>query len=144
MQLIASWGTSDIRRGEKRIESLAERLTRDVAGQYRMASPRDKKVVPEDDDKVITGLLPSSRDILLGRGKRYELHEGNVRLQGIVEGLMPNFICARRGGKKLVVEQVLDQVSEEECRFLKQSRRGTENWEEVEHEVAFEKVAQVS
>ena len=58
---------------------------------------------------------------------------------------MPNFIFAQRGGKKLVVQRVLNQINEEGRRFLKQIRAGTvRNWEEVNHEIAFEKVAQVS
>ena len=126
-------------------QTIKARLAGNMTGRYHPHPGPSPRIVFGQANGDNNNFRPSSADIILGRGKCFEHHNGNVRLQRIVEGLMPNFIFAQRGGKKLVVQRVLNQINEEGRRFLKQIRAGTvRNWEEVDHEIAFEKVAQVS
>ena len=83
-------------------------------------------------------IVPESQDVLLGRGKGFRNHPGNVRFHKIVQAHEERYESANRLGKQLLSEAVLKLVKEPGSRFLKQDVSG---WFVVSDSVARERVA---
>ena len=85
---------------------------------------------------------PHANDILLGKGRSYQEHSGNVRLSKDVlpkitarYQLSDNFL-----DKSLVTMQVLADLKAEGCRFLRKTEMG---WQIEEGQVPHIKVSQL-
>ena len=80
---------------------------------------------------------PNQNDVLLGRGKAYYTHVGNIRLRYLIVSRMSRYQCAPRKKKHWVSESVIDIIHERGGRFLK----GEEAWWfEVDRAAAQKKV----
>lgn len=83
--------------------------------------------------------LPSSKDVLFGRGRPFQEHPGNVRFSLIIDSLQPRYEVARRSEKTVIAEEVVKKMKSRGGRFL---RRLDGCWEEVSDIMAREKVSQ--
>jgi hypothetical protein len=92
----------------------------------------------EEGDVRIETPLPS--DILLGRGKPFQIHHGNQRMLQIITTYKGKYSSEKREKRRAIVEQVIDALHESGARFLKRVE-GETYWEIVGRKVAFEKVA---
>ena len=96
-------------------------------------------------------IIPSSRDVLLGRGRPYHFHVGNRRLTALIEQQKARYDEAGTtyGKKNSICEEVVDMVHESGGRFLKKQETDTDNnddhdsagWEVVRREMARDKVS---
>lgn len=81
-------------------------------------------------------------DVLLGRGKRYYEHLGNVRLRYLVESLAVTYNNAKNTAeKKTITSQVVSLVHQSGGRFLKD--KSGAGWIEVDDEAARLKVSHI-
>eukprot|EP00934_Nitzschia_sp_Nitz4_P006286 Nitzschia sp. Nitz4//scaffold99_size76975//4803//6306//NITZ4_005564-RA/size76975-snap-gene-0.4-mRNA-1//-1//CDS//3329560814//6276//frame0 len=83
--------------------------------------------------------LPTSNDILFGRGRPFQQHPGNLRFSLVIESLKPQYEELKRNEKTTMAENVVKQLKDGGSRFL---RQGEGCWEEVDDAVAREKVSQ--
>jgi hypothetical protein len=84
-------------------------------------------------------LFPLSSDILLGRGRPIQNHEGNIRFRLVMESYAVEYQKAKRDKKKEIAHDVVDKMKSKGCRFLQQ-KTNTDIWQEVEDEAAKQKV----
>ena len=84
------------------------------------------------------GITPTSQDVLLGRGKGFRYHPGNVRFHKIIEAHEERYESANRLGKQILSEAILKLMKDSGSRFLKQDAFG---WFVVGDSVARERVA---
>ena len=82
--------------------------------------------------------VPGRFDVLLGRGKKYDLHMGNVRFRHLIEDCREKYESASRNVKTKLSAEIVEIVHENCGRFLKQDGVG---WVEVEDETARLKVS---
>jgi hypothetical protein len=81
---------------------------------------------------------PNQNDVLLGRGKAYYTHVGNIRLRCLIVSRMSQYQCAPVKEKRWVSDSIVDIVHERGGRFLK----GEEAWWlEVDRAAAHKKVS---
>jgi hypothetical protein len=89
-------------------------------------------------------ITPSPNDVLFGRGKPYQAHEGNVRLHKMVKLQKQRYLNSRRYDKLAIAEEIVKEVQNgrpgEPGRFMKRAD-GEEYWEEVSNTIAREKVS---
>ena len=102
----------------------------------------ERRRVKERDLKVgrpFTGIdLPTTFDVLLGRGKPIQYHAGNVHLRHVIDNHRDKYDVAGRGGKAVVADTIVQLIKSSSRRFLKQGKNGW--WYEVPDDVAREKV----
>ena len=115
-------GLTSPRRGKKKKKCVSEN-----------PKPRRKKLIA----------VATFKDVLLGRGKPYQIHPGNVYLNQAVLRLLSQYQKADKKEKKQISLDVIQEIQEKHGgRFL---RRDTEinrdMWEEVSTALALEKVA---
>ena len=89
---------------------------------------------------------PTSNDVLFGRGKPFQSHEGNVFLHKLVKLHKDRYVNSRRYDKLAIAEEIVICVKEGSKgmpgRFLKRAEDdGEDYWVEVTNEVAREKVS---
>jgi hypothetical protein len=83
--------------------------------------------------------LPSHNDVLLGRGKPYQDHPGNVRMRYLVDMHLCDYKSSKvLGQKTLLAAKVIASIKQDSCRFLKRNAAGW--WLEVPEEGAVVKV----
>eukprot|EP00980_Cylindrotheca_fusiformis_P021758 scaffold8587_cov97-Cylindrotheca_fusiformis.AAC.6 len=87
--------------------------------------------------KTTTVMVPSSSDILVGKGRPFQEHPGNVMLREWIVRRQDIYETAQRYEKKRLVQSVVDQVQSSGGRFLKDGGR---HWQEVDETVACAKV----
>ena len=102
--------------------------------------PNTSTATPSDMDTSDTekNLTPTSQDVLLGRGKGFRYHLGNVRFHKIIEAHEERYESANRLGKQILSEAILKLMKDSGSRFLKQDAFG---WFVVGDSVARERVA---
>jgi hypothetical protein len=83
-------------------------------------------------------------DVVFGRGKPFQSHEGNLRFHQIVQLHKSRYAKSRRHEKTEIAEEIVQLIksgqSGEAGRFLKKSQSG-DGWVEVEDTIAREKVS---
>jgi hypothetical protein len=88
---------------------------------------------------------PSSFDVLFGRGKPYQEHEGNRRLHQCVEYYRPSYCRSQRRDKMVIAQTIvrlIKESSQHPGRFLRRLKGPEEEyWCEVSDTVAREKVS---
>ena len=96
----------------------------------------------------VRGIIPTGRDVLLGRGRPFQDHEGNKALAAIIEEHRPLYEEARStyGKKNIICEDILDIIqTKQRGRFLKQTtldgNNGCYEWELVSYDIARDKVS---
>jgi hypothetical protein len=102
-------------------------------------------VAPGDAASATSGFVvdvPRETDVLLGRGHPYQNNTGNKLMLTFVAQYKEEYGSAPREKKRLVANKILDKVLEKGMRFLRRVQRtdGTGMWEEVNRNVAFEKI----
>ena len=83
--------------------------------------------------------VPSRNDVLLGRGKGYFSHVGNVRYRSLIEDLADKYNAASKDIKHQITKEVMEIICHKAGgRFLKDDGAG---WVVVDHETARLKVS---
>ena len=86
-------------------------------------------------------VLPSSNDVLFGRGKAKE-HPGNILLHNLINERRLCYEMAPKWGKTEIAEEIVSIIQEKSGRFLKFShQKGERIWVIVSKDGAREKVA---
>ena len=86
---------------------------------------------------------PTQYDVLFGRGKPYQGHEGNIRLHKIVDLYKGRYVKARRHEKTEIAEEIVQFIKSggaKAGRFLKRVD-GEETWTVVCDSIARDKVS---
>ena len=96
-------------------------------------------VTPDPEPEAIA--IPKQHDVLLGRGKRYYEHVGNVRFRQAVEAFAPTYNSATAAAKQQMTLKIVELVHRTGGRFLKDGLNS--GWVEVDDEVARQKVSHV-
>ena len=101
---------------------------------------RERQIKSEKDRPI-----PTSRDVLCGRGRPFQFHEGNLRLAALVDQHRARYIEAGSmyGKKNIICEEIVDFVSKSGGRFMKHKNSNdlNEGWEIVSADVARDKVS---
>lgn len=83
-------------------------------------------------------IVPMSTDVLLGRGRGVQYHEGNVGLRVVMERYLAEYDQSQRKDRKEVASKVVDEVQRKGGRFLQKANSA---WQEVnDKQVATKKV----
>ena len=109
---------------------------------HELAAPlRDQlaQLIPEERQEVI--VQPSRNDVLLGRGRDIQNHEGNVRFRKFLEPYGDEYDHAPRSKRRKIAREMNELLSSKGIRFLKQS--GLHEWVESDAESAERKIAQL-
>jgi len=85
-------------------------------------------------------LEPTAKDIVFGRGKKYQDHEGNKRMRQCVNEYKQLYNALKRFQKQTLVETIYDKLVEGGARFLRKDE-ATNTWVLVERELATQKVS---
>ena len=83
---------------------------------------------------------PSSFDVVCGRGKPFQQHQGNQRLHKLVALYVERYSGAARHKKTEIASEIV-QVIKMTGRFLKRSSKDETSWIKVSDEIAREKVS---
>lgn len=86
-------------------------------------------------------LKPTENDVLLGRGRGVQHHEGNVRFRKILEGYRLDYDRAPRKSKRQYSAAVTHFLLGSGTRFLQRTENG--DWEASSFEEALRKVSQL-
>ena len=123
----------------------------------KSSSTGDKHLFSDDEDRngedeegnrtpsVPAQILnPVASDILLGRGKPYQEHPGNVRFLRVIILYRDRYLrTQRREDKASVADEIINLLKmdrNDPGRFLKRLENGEEGWVEVNNNIAREKV----
>eukprot|EP00980_Cylindrotheca_fusiformis_P000073 scaffold19_cov114-Cylindrotheca_fusiformis.AAC.20 len=82
-------------------------------------------------------------DILLGRGRHYQDHDGNKRMRAVVDKYKEQYHAVRRSKKRGLVEAVYREIIHGGARFLKKMTRSNTDGDVfvvVDDEIAIQKV----
>ena len=92
------------------------------------------------EQSSVAVIVPSTNDILCGRGKAFFKHEGNKRFRDIVDKYINAYIQASQRSKRSeIVKAVVNEMLETGARFLKKSENKLE-WYDGGEKLAKEKV----
>jgi hypothetical protein len=83
-------------------------------------------------------VLPGRNDVLLGRGKSYQEHAGNIRYRHIIQIHKANYEASRKFEKTVVAAIVIENIKADGGRFLKQDG---ESWVKVDDDTLRNKVS---
>jgi hypothetical protein len=83
-------------------------------------------------------IVPKNDDVLLGRGRPFQEHAGNMRCNYVIVETMEQYEAASRNDKTTIARNVLEKIKEYGGRFLKQNNRV---WEEVDDVEALRKIS---
>jgi hypothetical protein len=92
---------------------------------------------------VATGAIveePTDLDILLGRGRVFREHPGNVRFHHVIELHMERYERSNKNLKQVLADEIVERIKATGSRFLKKNQRGGK-WEVASDGVAREKVS---
>lgn len=106
--------------------------------EARKAKESLQKGSTNNSDSIIE--CPGKFDILLGRGRPFQQHTGNLRLGTILDMNQKWYETADHGSKWIVSAAIVKLVQASGGRFLSRAE-GETCWEVVEVEIAREKVA---
>lgn len=88
-----------------------------------------------------TGTLqPTDKDIVFGRGKKYQDHEGNIRMRECINKYKKLYNALKRFQKQALVDNIYQKLVEDGARFLRKDE-ATDTWVLVERELATQKVS---
>ena len=85
-------------------------------------------------------LAPTDKDIVFGRGKKYQDHEGNRRMRECVNEYKQLYDALKRFQKQALVENIYEKLKAGGARFLRKDE-ATDSWVLVERELAIQKVS---
>lgn len=121
---------------EKTTEPNAAEITGESALAALKAKKKKKKIDPKDIIKT-----PNVHDVLLGRGKPFQNHEGNQSMLQIVDMFRKRYHESERAFKHEIIEEVLDIIKSKGGRFLERIDDFEKSyWSEVPHRMSYRKV----
>ncbi|KAL3930116.1 MAG: hypothetical protein SGBAC_011904 [Bacillariaceae sp.] len=85
-------------------------------------------------------LEPTAKDIVFGRGKKYQDHEGNKRMRQHVNAYKQLYNALKRFQKQTLVETIYEKLVEDGARFLRKDE-ASNSWVLVDRELATQKVS---
>ena len=93
-----------------------------------------KKLQVKDEAIRQTGVfnkidMPGVGDVLVGKGKPFQQHPGNVRLRQLVELHVDKYKAAKKGDKTTITRGIVETITKNSGRFLKKDSDGW--WVEV-------------
>jgi hypothetical protein len=105
---------------------------------------RCRKLDAAHQKKVDARLLPRPNDVLLGRGRPFQLYSGNLALTSKIDESRTRYTNAKKMHKKIITSEIVESIHASGGRFLKKvnNENGTgADWEEVDFETARLKVS---
>jgi hypothetical protein len=89
-------------------------------------------------------VTPTSNDVLMGRGRRFQNYAGNVKFRIYLQGHEAGYNSADRNGKSSIAMALVSSIKASGTRFLQRSSEmnGEELWVEIDDKEAHEKVVQ--
>ncbi|CAJ1937748.1 unnamed protein product [Cylindrotheca closterium] len=84
---------------------------------------------------------PTETDVVLGRGRDIQNHEGNIRFRKLLVEYHDEYDVAPRFKRRKIVTDLRELLNSRGIRFLQQ--RGSNEWEEVDTKAAELKIAQL-
>mmetsp|Transcript_18843 Transcript_18843/g.52375 ORF Transcript_18843/g.52375 Transcript_18843/m.52375 type:complete len:265 (-) Transcript_18843:82-876(-) len=84
-------------------------------------------------------LIPTDLDVLIGRGRPFQNHAGNIRFLQLIDSFREEHAASTKAMKSKLAQRVKLLILESGARFLKQSKDGL-GWEVVKDEEARRKV----
>ncbi|KAG7355082.1 hypothetical protein IV203_004438 [Nitzschia inconspicua] len=112
--------------GEKRLEAHHD---------YVRKMRQSENIMDDGVDRII---IPGPLDVLLGRGKPLQKHDGNLNYHFVVEGYHERYEQASKLEKTQIAKTIVDKIHEQGGRFLKQDDAG---WVEIDDEAARTKIS---
>lgn len=85
-------------------------------------------------------MLPFRKDVVFGKGRRFQNHPGNMRLKLMVDELLPQYETLDKEAKTVLADRIVRVVKREGTRFLSQEN---DFWMETTDDSARYKVAQL-
>jgi len=95
-------------------------------------------------NELQTRILPRLNDVLLGRGRPFQLYSGNLALTSKIDENRARYTVAKKMDKKTITIEIVEQIHESGGRFLRKvngNKGGNMDWEEVDFETARLKVS---
>jgi len=104
---------------------------------YQLSNKKNKKQSsPSNAIKT-----PNAHDVLLGRGKPFQNHDGNQSMLRIVDMYRKRYHESERAFKHEIIEEVLDIIKSKGGRFLERIDDFEKSfWNQVPHRMAYRKV----
>ena len=99
---------------------------------------RKKRELKMDNSSLVIGIVPGPYDVLLGRAKSCQVHEGTQRYRVLVERYREEYEIASKQEKTSMAIMIINMVHETTGRFLKDEGDG---WVEIDEAQARAKVA---
>jgi hypothetical protein len=89
--------------------------------------------------------LPTTKDVLFGRGKPYQQHAGNVRLSLMLESMQERYEALSRQDKTVMAQTIVKAFQDKGSRFLRRVSDDVDGilWRQVKDSEAREKVSQL-
>ena len=111
---------------------------KDSVEQCRMLDEYQQK-------KLETRLVPNPNDVLLGRGRPFQLYSGNIAMSSLIDEQRARYMAARKMDKKMITSEIVKEINRCGGRFLKRvnnKKNATDaDWEVVDFETARLKVS---
>lgn len=139
---------------QKRVKNTQPSPAAAVSSQNPLAQQQQQREVPSLPSVTPSSLVemdntipltpistPARNDVLLGRGKGFYQHTGNIRFRNWIESRFQQYDQAKTSAqKKQITMEVMDLVRKDGGRFLRDEKCG---WVEVHDDTARQKVAHV-
>jgi len=124
------------------IDSLVDpaSLSESLKGMIKRCLMMDKALKEKQDER----LIPHSKDILLGRGRPYQLYPGNLALGDMINLNKAQYAISKKMDKKTITAEIVTNIHNSGGRFLKRDycpKHKNIDWEEVDFETARLKVS---
>ena len=104
---------------------------------FHVTQMEKRRKYERQEYQVTTVMIPGSFDILVGKGKPFQEHIGNIQLRAWIDQRQAKYLAAMKLEKKAFVLDIIDAVRARGGRFLKDDGG---YWVEVNEEVAMAKV----
>ena len=100
----------------------------------------DKACSSRKEDSPFGIAIPDSNDVLLGKGKQYQSHPGNISLTKMVESHKAEYVHAQSQIEKTcIIQLIVKLVQERRGRFLQRDNK-KQYWVELPTEEAWTRV----
>lgn len=92
--------------------------------------------------KMEKKVLPRPNDVLLGRGRPFQLYSGNLALTAMIDQNRTRYTTAKKMDKKAITSEIVESIRKSGGMFLKKAVEGSDvDWEEVDFETSRLKVS---
>jgi hypothetical protein len=105
--------------------------------EHHVQQMEKRRKLERQEYQVTTIMIPCSFDILVGKGRPFQDHPGNIELRDWIRTHQYSYELAQNYEKKKIVQSVIKMVRSKGGRFLKDDGG---YWMEVSEEVAHAKV----